>query len=198
LSHCHDFECLRRSSELGDHLGDALNQEVPLADRRANPSGFHIGAFENRAGVKVPVMQFVTNVGTLDSITGRYGKLGAYRSEEHFPNHPSSASSWSGYPPAELRKKLKSFEREHGFPNWFRNGDLAFSARVWDSLWVAVNLLRIDLRNRGLKAPEDLDLWASLAKTILSTVGNLYHVLATRGDPLIEGPYKVKVLPWPP
>ena len=108
-------------------------------------------------------------------------------------------SPWSGYPPAELRKKLKTFEREHGFPNWFRNlGDFAFSAPVWDGLWVAVNSLRKDLRNRGLKAPEDLDLWARLAKTILSTVGSLYRVLATEGDPLIEGPYKVKYVPVAP
>ena len=101
------------------------------------------------------------------------------------------------YPPAKLRHELRTFERGHGFPHWFRNGDLAFSARPWEGLRDAVNSLRKDLRNRGLKAPEDLDLWASLAKTIVSTVGSLYAVLATKGDPLIEGPYRIEKLPWP-
>ena len=135
--------------------------------RLNNASGFHIGAFERRGELAVPVMQYVTNIYHLDMDTGVYSDLREYRSEENFPSHPNPGSSWTGYPANQLRHHLREFERGHGFPHWFRNGDLAFSARPWEGMRDAVNSLRGDLRHCGLKAPEDLRLWNALAKTIV-------------------------------
>ena len=135
--------------------------------RLNNASGFHIGAFERRGELAVPVMQYVTNIYHLDMDTGVYSDLREYRSEENFPSHPNPGSSWTGYPANQLRHHLREFGRGHGFPHWFRNGDLAFSARPWEGMRDAVNSLRGDLRHRGLKAPEDLRLWNALGKTIV-------------------------------
>ena len=66
--------------------------------RLNNASGFHIGAFERRGELAVPVMQYVTNIYHLDMDTGVYSDLREYRSEENFPSHPNPGSSWTGYP----------------------------------------------------------------------------------------------------
>ena|ERR1022692_2852246 len=187
----------KTAAELGDYLRDELSREVPDVHRLNNASGLHIGAFERRGQIAVPVMQYVTNIYHLDTITGVYSDFREYRSEEHFPSHPSPESSWTLYPANQLRRHLQEYERGHGFPHWFRNGDLAFSARPWEGLRDAVNSLRGDLRHRGLKSPEDLRLWSALAKTIVTTVGDLYGILGTQGAPLIEGPYVTESLAWP-
>jgi len=66
--------------------------------RLNNASGFHIGAFERRGELAVPVMQYVTNIYHLDMDTGVYSDLREYRSEENFPSHPNPGSSWTGIP----------------------------------------------------------------------------------------------------
>ena len=53
-------------AELGVYLRDELNRSVTKAQRTHNPSGLHIGAFESRDGCAVPVLQYVSNIQSLD------------------------------------------------------------------------------------------------------------------------------------
>jgi hypothetical protein len=112
----------RTAGELGDYLRDELSREVPDVHRLNNASGFHIGTFERRGELAVPVMQYVANVYHLDMDTGVYSDFREYRSEENFPSHPDPGSSWTGYPANQLRHHLREFERGHGFPYWFGTG----------------------------------------------------------------------------
>lgn len=184
-------------ADLGDYLRDALNSAVPRADRTRTPSGFHIGAFESRDGAAVPVLQYVSNINRLDERTGAYGDFREYRNGEQFPSHPDPNRSWASVAPSQLRSKLRSYERTHGLPVWFRNGQLAFSARAWTGLTWAINDVTQNLRGSGFRVPDDLHKWEMLADALVRTNGRLYSLLMTHGEPTIEGPYHKTSIPWP-
>jgi len=137
--------------------------------RENNASGFHVGTFERRNGVDVPVMQYVSNIRHLDPTTGEYSGFEEYRSEEHFPSHPSPASDFSQYPPSQLQKELRSLEKGHDFPHWFRNGDLTFAGTPWEGLRQVVRAIRQNLARRGLASPDSIEDWEKLAKLIVAT-----------------------------
>jgi len=94
-------------ADLGDYLRDALNSAVPRAVRTRIPSGFHIGAFESRDGVPVPVLQYLSNINGLDEQTGTYSGFREYRNEEHFPCHAANPP-WASVAPSQLRSELRS------------------------------------------------------------------------------------------
>ena len=182
-------------ADLGNYLRDELNRAVPRIHRLKNPSGLHIGAFESRDGVAVPVMQYVTNIHDLDLKTGAYRDLRDYSSGEHFPAHPDPAISWAHVTPRALRSEIRQFEQHHGLPRWFRNGELAFSARAWAGLTWAIGDITQNLR--GFRVPNDLRKWELLADELVRTNARLYALLVTRGEPTIEGPCKKTSIPWP-
>lgn len=184
-------------AKLGVYLRDELNRSVPKAERTHNPSGFHIGAFESRDGSAVPVLQYVSNIQSLDVQTGAYSGFVEYSSGEHFPRHPSGKGPCQNVAPSQMRSSLRDFERTQGIPVWFRNGQLAFAARTWDALMLAIGDITADLRRAGFSLPDDLAKWEELADTLVRTNGRLYALLSTRGAPGIEGPYRKTSIPWP-
>ena len=181
------------AADLGVYLRDELNRAVPPADRTCNASGFHIGAFEERDGVTIPVFQYVWNYDDMDLGTGAYVGFGAYRTQEHFPSN----SGFTRFAPMQIRDALRQLELAHGFPMWFRNGEVAFSARAWEGLRLAMVDITQNLRGRGFRPPDDLDRWAALAEGIVRTNGWLFALLNTRGVPTIEGPYPKMTIAWP-
>ena len=183
----------------GDYLRDELMRSVSREHRENNASGFHIGTFERRDGVDVPVMQYVSSIRHLDPATGEYSRLEEYRSEEHFPNHSNPASDFSKYPPTQLQKELRSLEKGHDFPHWFRNGDLSFAGAPWEGLRQVVRAIRQNLARHGLASPDSIEDWEKLAKLVVATAGDLYGIMGTKVNaPLIEGPYKTARVVWPP
>jgi hypothetical protein len=136
-------------AELGVYLRDELNGSVPKAQRTHNPSGFHIGAFESRDGSAVPVLQYVSNVQSLDVQTGAYSGFVEYSSGEHFPQHPGGKGPCQNVAPSQMRSSLRDFERTQGIPVWFRNGQLAFSVRTWAALMLAIGDITTNLRRAG-------------------------------------------------
>lgn len=189
----------KTAAGVGDYLRDELMRSVPRVHRESNASGFHIGTFERRNGVDVPVMQYVSNIRHFDPATGEYSDFKDYRSEEHFPSHPDPASDFSQYPLSRLQKELRSLEKGQDFPHWFRNGDLNFAGTPWEGLRQVVRAIRQNLAKRGLASPDSIEDWEKLAKLIVATAGDLYGIMGTKvNSPLIEGPYKTARVEWPP
>lgn len=182
-------------ADLGSYLRDELNRSVPRAQRTHNPSGLHIGAFESRDGYAVPILQYVTNIQALDEQTGVYSGFVEYGSAEHFPNHPAGTGPCQNVAPREMKSSLREFERTQGIPVWFRNGQLAFSARTWAALMLAIGDITKSLQ--GFRLPDDLPKWEALADTLVRTNGRLYALLNARGAPAIEGPFRKTSIPWP-
>jgi hypothetical protein len=96
-----------------------------------------------------------------------------------------------------MRNALRNWERTQGLPIWFRNGQLAFSARAWQALTWAIGDITQNLRGSGFALPDDLGKWEQLADTLVRTNGRLYALLSTGGAPTIEGPYRKTSIPWP-
>jgi hypothetical protein len=180
-----------KAADLGVHLRDELNRCVKHDQRVANPSGFHIGAFESRDGAPIPVMQYVSNIYNLTD--GRYSDFRDYVTDEHFPRHPSAPDA-PPRSPSELREILRVYANQNGIPMWFRNGDLPFAARAWEAVEAAV---RGVTSIQGFTVPDSLDHWGVLAQAVLRLAGDLYPVLVKDGVPSIEGPFDVVTLPWP-
>jgi hypothetical protein len=101
----------------------------------------------------------VTNINNLDTTTGVYGDFREYGSAEHFPRHPDPASNWGHVSPSHIRTALRNWERAHGLPVWFRDGQLAFSARAWQGLTWAISDIVQNLRGSGFRLPDDLRQW---------------------------------------
>lgn len=183
-----------RASDLGEHLRDELNANVPRVHREQMASGFHIGTFEQRDGAAVPVFQYVWNYDELDVQTGEYSGFGDYRTEEHFPrNH----GYWEDIAPGDVRSRLREWERTQRMPFWFRNGQLAFSSPVWAGLVDVINCVVVALGSQGFALPDDLGKWEQLADALVRTNGRLFALLSTRGVPAIEGPYRKTSITWP-
>lgn len=183
-----------RASDLGEYLRDELNAHVPRAHREKVASGFHIGTFEQRDGVVVPVFQYVWNYDRLDVQTGEYSGFSGYRADEHFP---SSHPDWSGVAPRAMRKELRQWERTQGMPFWLRNGQLAFSTQAWAGLTDAINRMIVTLGPQEFALPDDLGRWEQLADTLVRTNGRLFALLSGGGVPMIEGPHRKTSLAWP-
>jgi len=185
-------------AELGEYLRDELNRSVPVPQRDGNASGFHIGAFERRDGLAVPVMQHVSNIYGYDPSTSTvYSNYGRYQTTEHFPSHPNAATSLADVPPSGLRQELRRREEETGLPHWFRNGELAFVAPAWHGLTWSINTIRDRLGGR-FRLPDDLEKWELMAKVLVRTNADLFDLLMISGDPTIEGPYDTETIAWPP
>jgi hypothetical protein len=184
-------------ADLGAYLRDELNKSVPKAHRTNNASGLHIGGFELRSGSAVPVMEYVSNIRSLDEQTGLYGGFGEYASGEHFPAHPSGHGPCQNVEPSQIKRGLREFERGQGIPVWFRNGQLAFASRTWAGLMAAIGAITTTLGSAGFRLPDDLATWEALADTLVRTNGRLYALLNTRGAPTIEGPYRKTSISWP-
>lgn len=183
-----------RASDLGEYLRDELNAHVPRAHREKVASGFHIGTFEQRDGVAVPVFQYVWNYDRLDVQTGEYSGFSGYRTEEHFPsNHPD----WNGVVPRDMRTRLRQWERTQGMPFWFRNGQLAFSSRAWEGPRLAVSDVTVNLRSLEFALPDDLGKWEQFADALVRTNGRLFALLSTGAVPAIKGPYRKTSIAWP-
>lgn len=180
------------AGELGVYLRDELNRCVNRSHRASNASGFHIGTFETRDGAAMPVMQYVSNIYSLKN--GRYGDFREYVTAEHFPQHPSKPEA-PIQSPAEVRKFLQLYAREHAMPWWFRNGDLPFASRAWEGVELAIR--SITSTEPGFTAPNSLEHWEALAKAVLRLAGDLYPLLVNNGVPSIEGPFDVFSIPWP-
>jgi hypothetical protein len=182
-------------ADFGDYLRDELNGAVPKAHRENYPSGFHIGAFESRQDKAVPILQYVTNIQSLDEQTGAYSGFVEYSSGEHFPKHPSGNGPCQTVDPSHMERALRSWEREHGLPVWFRNGELAFCWRPWHGLTWAIGDITHNLPK--FRVPDDLRKWELLADTLVRTNAQLYALLIKRGDPTIEPPVRSTSIPWP-
>lgn len=180
--------------DLGNYLCDALNEAVPDAHRHGVPSGFHIGAFETRAGSPVPVFRYVWNYRDLDEETGVYSGFSDYQSDEHFPRGQAAFADLS---PARMRQGLRAWETTEGVPFWFRNGELAFSAQAWHGLTWAIRQVVRNQSHRGFALPDDLARWEQLADSLVRTNGRLFAMLKQEGPPTIEGPYRKASIPWP-
>lgn len=183
-----------KASDLGEHLREELNASVPNEHKEQVPSGFHIGTFEKRDGVAVPVFQYLWNYSDHDVQSGAYSGFGDYRTEEHFP---SNHDDWKDVAPKDIRNGLREWERTQGIPFWFRNGQLLFSSRAWHGLTWAINDVIANLGSHGFRLPNDLEKWEQLADTLVRTNGRLFALLNAKGAPAIEGPYPKTSIAWP-
>jgi hypothetical protein len=118
----------RTVEEFAVYLRDELRAAVRKREREV-VSGFHIGGFEMRDEVVIPVFHFLRNTTRFDPATGMHSNLVDYWTEEHFPTYYAP-----DVPSAELRWGLRDHETRTAFPFWLRNGDLAIAGRTWHGL----------------------------------------------------------------
>lgn len=175
------------TTDLGDFIVAGLRQDSTSAERKET-SGFHLGAFERRAGQIAPVFVYARNVDQHPT-TGRYIHIGDYRVDDQLPGY-----YFKDVPLRELRSELRKWANTTGLPYWLRNGDLDFFAPVWNGLGDGALLIS---RQPGYSAPNTLDSWETFARTLIVTTSNLYKILYTRGAPLIGNQPTVLSLPWP-
>jgi hypothetical protein len=71
-------------SDFAASLRDELNAAARARERKV-VSGLHVGGFERRDGVPVPVFAFVRNTADFDATTGRHSNLRGYECTEDFP-----------------------------------------------------------------------------------------------------------------
>jgi hypothetical protein len=168
---------------LGQFVTDAL-----LADATGNElrqvSAFHIGAFEDRGGVRLPVFVYARNV---DLGPTGYAPLGRFDVDEQL-----LARDLVGAP--DVRRVLRAWATKNGLPVWYRNGDLGFFAPVWEGIERAAQLI---IAQHGYQAPNTLDDWEKFARTLIVTTSNLYRLLYSRGAPLIGNRVFSETLAWP-
>lgn len=169
-------------------LRGELNNAASARERRTI-SGLHIGGFEHRDGVAVPVMVFLRNTEKFDETTGLHSNIVPWWCEEHFPAHHADTVA-----ARDLRRVLRAHEAQTRFPYWFRNGDLAVAAQTWAGLQAAVagivGMPRFDL-------PDGLDGYEALARALVRVSGMLYPVLYRGGAPLIGGRVITRPVGWP-
>lgn len=117
--------------KFASHLIERLRERT--AREELDVSGFHIGAFEERDGVVVPVFYFVRNMFKLND-DGTYGDIrNCYEPEEQLLGR--DCKRLLGDPPmAEVKEALRRFQIERGLPVWYRNGDLPRFTPICDGL----------------------------------------------------------------
>jgi hypothetical protein len=182
------FSGSRTVEDFAVYLRNELADATTKRERHV-VSGFHIGAFEKRGGVAVPVFHFLRNTSEFDDTTGVHSKFVDYWTEEHFPKHYAP-----GVAPAAIRSALRDHELKERFPFWLRNGDLGIAGRTWHGLQEAVVGLAA-LPHFGPVC--DLNGFEELAKALVTTTSRLYALLYRGGAPLIGGRTLLRAIPWP-
>lgn len=187
-------QCRRNAetSEFAADLRDAL-KSAPFESNQRSATGFHVGAFEKRDGVQVPVFHFVTNIHDMQD--GYYTKLGDFFAEEQLLSR-----DLRGLESRHIQSALRVFEWENGYPRWYRNGDVPFHGPVTTYLMAAIaHVVNGDrARKRGdYQVPATLDGWAAYVTTLVETTIGVASLLFVKGEPRIGGTPTVKVLDWP-
>jgi hypothetical protein len=126
------FSGSRTVEDFAVFIRDELRAAATTRERHV-VSGFHIGGFEERGGVAVPVFHFLRNTTEFDETTGVHSNFVDYWTEEHFPKHYAR-----GVVPTAIRSALRDHELRERFPFWLRNGDLGIAGRTWHGLQEAV------------------------------------------------------------
>ncbi|MGO9901347.1 MAG: hypothetical protein ACLP0J_17070 [Solirubrobacteraceae bacterium] len=144
---------------------------------------------------KPEILQYVSNIYGFDEQTGVYSDFREYSSAEHFPKHPGGSGPCQNVAPSQMERALRRWEREHGLPVWFRQGELAFCSRPWHALtWAIGDVARTLPRFR---VPDDLQKWEQLADVLVRTNAQLFAILIKQGDPTVEPPIRSASIPWP-
>ena len=176
----------RTVEEFAVHLWENFSLLCP---RRNVVSGFHIGGYELRDRVRVPVFWHIWNYDAVD-LEGYHGAHYNY----HEPMEQLLGRELRRTQPRDVRRVLEAMQSDGGMPFWYRNGDLPFFIPVTEAIHslVAYNTA---YRPRLFRSPRDLAGWEQLLGTMMRTVGGLYRALYRGGDPPISGPYRIKSLP---
>jgi hypothetical protein len=157
-------------------------------DELSAVSGFHLGAFEERDGVAVPVFLFIRN--TRDFADGRHFNVGEFQAEEQL----LARQPLDGLPMPMIREALRDQQVRHGFPYWFRNGDVPYFGAMSSALEAALD----HLLGQGsiFRAPLSLGGWEQLGETLVTSAGRLYRVYYAGTPPVGRGRI-VKSVSWP-
>lgn len=180
------------SPHVGDFSGYLVSCISQDATRRElkEACGFHIGAFEKSGSLTIPVFHFVRNIRTLRP-DGTYTDVDTFIHEEQL-----IARDFASVPVARVRQRLRQREQARGFPHWYRNGDLPNFGPITSLLEEAVAAL-VSRRVGGFRPPATADGWRMLARTMMTTVSNLYKVYQTDTAPSVGRRAVVKVINWP-
>jgi hypothetical protein len=174
------------AQSLADFLAEVLRRDLSPHESGV-VSGFHIGAFEKREGIAVPVFVFLRNTHSFQD--GVHGSIGDFHQDEQFLGHYAR-----GIPLSKLRAAIRDHQRSEGLPFWLRNGDLTFFAPVWDGIQSAAKTI---VSSPDYRTPTTLVEWERFARTLIVTTSQLYRVLWSGGAPLIGNRPRVASLPWP-
>jgi len=165
------------------------------ADARATQlrsvQGFHIGAFERRAGHRVPVFWFLRN-SEISEATGQYQQLPgwAFRFEEQL-----LARDYATLAPRHIRDNLRTHVNVLGTPLWYRNGDLGVAAAAGLGIDVAAQAMS-RFPAPGYRRPASLERWGRLASAYVTTASALAQVYFRAGTPTIGGRVVSVSIPW--
>lgn len=179
------------SATVGDfveHIRSAIERDATTPERRT-VSGFHVGGFERREGVVVPVFWFLRNTHDFDENMGLHSNVKHYHADEQLLKH-----YMAGMSVADVRRELRS-RQQRGLPFWLRNGDLPFFAAVWNGIEEALNGI---VKRPGFRTPTTIDGWETIARTFVRTTSDVYRSLCTAGAPTIGGKPIVCSVVWPP
>ena len=175
-------------------LAAALNADSTLtAEQRKVPTGLHIGAFEERGGVSVPVFYYVWNYERMSE--GYYLGLRAFRAEEQLLER-----DLAGVAAGDVRAWLRFFPWSLGYPKWYRNGDVPFLGPITGYLMESMaHIVQQQRANRlsDYRLPSGLREWSGYTETLVSTTIQLCGLLYRRGDPRIGGDVSIRPLAWP-
>ena len=121
---CDRFDGSRDVKPFAEFLIEQLNASARPREK-AVVSGIHLGGFEEREGIRVPVFWFIRNARTFDAMKGVHSGLIDYYGDEQLLDH-----YFNKVPRPELRKTLRRVERASDFAFWLRNGDLQFATQT--------------------------------------------------------------------
>jgi hypothetical protein len=180
-THVHDF-C--------DYLINEIHCTATAEELKC-ASGFHIGAFEIAESAVVPVFYFVRNCFSI-SDDGVYADIRDYKYEEQLVNRYRAAN----LPIPQMRSWLRDFQSSHGYPFWYRNGDLPHFTYITSSLKSAIERL-VSKRGSAFQSPSTLQQWQQLARTLVVTSSNLYRIYYRHTPPLVGQKPIVETIGWP-
>src|SRR6266567_3006026 len=133
-------------------------------NQRHTAVGFHVGGFERRHGVRVPVFYFARNA-ELDPATGGYQQL--HQNWAFEVDEQCLTQLLQAFPIAHLRIGLQqAIQQGHGIPMWYRNGDVPGFANVTGALEAGIRGMLI--QRPGYTVPKTLTRWERLAKLLVS------------------------------
>jgi hypothetical protein len=161
-------------------------------DQRRRPCGFHIGGFERRNGIRVPVFYFARNA-ELNDVTGRYEHL---HTDWRFEIHEQCLSTLTqAFPPAGIREGLRAaIVAALGTPMWYRNGDVPGFANTVDALEAGIRGMLA--QRPGYSVPATLPRWERLAKLFVIVATASTAIYYVGGPPRLGGAADTLGLPW--